>query len=121
MFIQGGTLYGIRPHAGQGFYFVGVDCRSGKHLFKPSEQTGYGSRPRVRLRRTVYGNALVAEIKDRQDFQLKAFDARTGKLLHTMQSKATGDFGEHGRASATVQNGSLALLGGNELKTAFAE
>jgi len=32
--------------------------------------------------------------------------------------KSAGDFGEHGRASATVQNSKLALLGKNELKTA---
>ena len=49
---------------------------------------------------------------------MKVFDVAGGKLLHTVKAKGVGAFGEHGCAAATVQNGQLALLGKNELKTA---
>jgi outer membrane protein assembly factor BamB/tetratricopeptide (TPR) repeat protein len=117
MLIQDGKLYGIKPHAGQGFYFTGLDCKTGKQLYKPNEQVGYGGKPEVRLRRTVYGSAVVAQIKDRQDFEVKAFDTRDAKLVHKLNVKSVGEFGEHGRAAATVQNGRLVLLGKTELVT----
>lgn len=118
MLIRDGKLYGIRPHAGQGFYFVGMDCRTGRDLFRPNEQKGYGAVPDVRLRAALHGDGMVAEIRDRQDFELKAFSIKDGKLAHEMYVKAAGRFGVHGRASATVQNGMMALLGGNELHIA---
>ncbi len=121
MTIRNGKLYGIRPHAGQGFYFVGLDCATGKDLFRPNEQSGYQSRPAVRLRPEFHGDVLVAKTQDRQDFELKAFRIADGKRLHTMRVKGTGVFGEHGRASATAQNGTLALLGGHELTLAVHE
>jgi outer membrane protein assembly factor BamB/tetratricopeptide (TPR) repeat protein len=114
MLIRDGKLYGIKPHPGQGYYFTGLDCQTGKTLFS-NEQTGYGGKPEVRLRHEAYGDAVVVQLRDRQDFELKAFSAKTGKLLHKVNGKAAGDFGEHGRASATVQNGRLTLLGKNEL------
>jgi len=118
MAIRDGKLYGIRSHAGQGFYFVGLDCRTGKDLFKPNEQKAYGGKPDVMLRPEGGRETLVAQVRDRQDFELKSFSLRDGSLLHTVKVKAAGDFGEHGRASAVVQNGCLALLGKNELVTA---
>ena len=49
---------------------------------------------------------MVARIKDRQDFELKAFDVKDGKLAHAMKvERRPGELGEHGRASATAQNG----------------
>ena len=42
-----------------------------------------------------------------------------GKLLHTLKVKAAGNFGEHGRASARVNNGGLILFGRTELKWAI--
>ncbi len=119
MFIHSGRLYGIKPHPGRGFYFAGMDCKTGKELFAPVEQTGYGDRPECILRRGVYGKALVVAVRDRQDFELKVFGAASGALLHTVGVKGTGTFGEHGGASATVQNGRLVLMGMNELVTAF--
>ena len=116
--MHGGNLYGVRTHPGQAFYFAGVDCKTGKDLFPPNEQKGYGGKPEVQLTGEVYGQALVARIRDRQDFELKAFDAQGGKLLHTVKAAGAGDFGEHGRASATVQGGALVLLGRNDLKSA---
>ena len=118
MVIHEGRLYGIKPHPGQGFYFAGMDCKTGKPLFRLNEQVGYGGKPEFRLRHELYGNAVVAEIKDRQDFELKAFDVTGGKLLHTVKAKGAGNLGEHGCTSATTQNGQLALLAKNELKTA---
>jgi outer membrane protein assembly factor BamB len=120
MVIRNGKLFGIKDHPGQGFYFVGMDAATGKHLFRPLEQDGYQDKPRVRLRDTLYGNVLVAEIRDRQNFELKAFDVDKGRLLHTVKVEGVGDFGEHGRASATVQPGGLALLGKNEVRMAVA-
>jgi hypothetical protein len=61
---------------------------------------------------------MVAQIKDRQEFELKAFSLENGERLHRMKVKATGDFGSHGRASATAQSGKLLLLGKNTLLTA---
>jgi len=117
MRIADGRLYGIRPHAGQGFYFVGRDCKTGKALFRDNEQKGYGGKPRVQLRPTLFGDAMVVEVQDRRDFELKAFNLKDGKLMHKMKVEAAGEFGTHGRASATVQNGKLLLLGKNTLMT----
>ena len=117
MLIRDGKLYGIKPHAGQGFYFVGMDCKTGRTLFGANEQTGYGGKPDIALRHDLYGDAVVAQVRDRQDFELKAFSVKDGKLVHKMQVKSAGDFGEHGRASATAQNGKLVLLGKNDLTT----
>jgi outer membrane protein assembly factor BamB len=118
MLIRDGKLYGILPRDGQRFFFVGMDCRTGKPLFRPNEQKGYSADPTVRLRHALHGNCVAAEIRDRQDFELKAFDVGNGKLRHEIDVKAAGRFGEHGRASGTVQNGIMVLLGGHEMKTA---
>jgi len=37
--------------------------------------------------------------------------------LHAVKVKGVGDFGEHGRVSATVQNGRLVLLSKDKLRT----
>jgi outer membrane protein assembly factor BamB/tetratricopeptide (TPR) repeat protein len=116
--ISGDKLYALRPHPGQAFYFVGVDCKTGKNLYPANEQKGYGGKPEVTLRPDLQGDGAVAFIKDRQDFEVKAFDLKDGKLLQTLRAKATGDFGEHGRVSATVQNGRLLLFGKNDLHLA---
>jgi outer membrane protein assembly factor BamB/tetratricopeptide (TPR) repeat protein len=113
--LRGDALYGILPHAGQGFYFAGLDCKTGKNLFSPCEQVGYGGKPEARLLPDFHGDAAAMTIKDRQDFELKAFDLKSGRLLHALKVSATGDFGEHGRVSATVQGGRLALFGKNDL------
>jgi len=115
MFMRDGKLYGIKPYPGQGFYLAGIDCKTGKNLFRPTLQDGYGGKPECTLRHELYGNALVVAIKDRQDFELKAFDAGSGKRLHTVKIKAAGRFGDPGCVSATVQDGSLALMGKRDL------
>jgi outer membrane protein assembly factor BamB/tetratricopeptide (TPR) repeat protein len=120
MQIRDGRLYGIGLHPGQGFFLVGRDCRTGEHLFKPTEQTGYGELPTVRLRSGPYEDTLVVEVKDRQDCELAAFDLATGKLLYKVSGQGAGDFGEYGRVSATVQQGCMALLGKNTLKLSRA-
>jgi len=116
MVIAGDRLYGIQPHAGQGFYFVCMDCKTGKWVFKPREEKGYGGVPEVQLSPSLYGKVAMVRIKDRQDFELKVFDTKKGSLMHRVQVKGAGNFGEHGRVSATVQDGKLALFGSNELK-----
>jgi hypothetical protein len=57
----------------------------------------------------------MVQIKDRQDFEVKAFSLSDGKLIHKQNAKSAGDFGEHGRASATAQNGKMVLLGKSDL------
>lgn len=61
---------------------------TGKDAFAANEQAEYESRPEVSLLRRLYGNSLLVQVKDRQDFELKAFDARDGKLLHAIAVKA---------------------------------
>jgi outer membrane protein assembly factor BamB/tetratricopeptide (TPR) repeat protein len=116
MMIRDGRLYGIRPHPGQSFHFACVDCRTGKDLFRMNEQKGYGGKPEVSIIGNLYGKGVAALIRDRQDFEIKAFDAEGGALLHTLKVKSSGNFGEHGCASAGVNNGGLILLGGTDLK-----
>ncbi len=118
MMIRKGKLYGLKKHPGQGFYFTGMDCKTGKDLFRRYEQKGYKSVPLVRLRPRFYGNMLMAEIKDRQDFELRAFDVTKGKPVHTVTVKGLGNMGEHGRTSCTVQNGCMVLHGKNTVKIA---
>ena len=121
MRMRAGKLFGLRKHPGQGFYFTGIDCKTGKSLFKQITLKGYETSPAVRLRSNFYGNHLVAEVKDRQDFELKAFDTTNGKLSHTIKIKGLGDFGQHGRASCTVQNGCMAIHGKNTVKIAVKQ
>lgn len=114
IFIEGGKVYGIQPHAGQGFYLVGRDGQTGKLLFR-EEVVGYQGKPEVRLRPRRYGDYLVAEVADRQTFELRAFDAGTGKNVQLVQKKGVGPFGIHGRISATVQHARLVLLSKDKL------
>jgi hypothetical protein len=116
MIIAGERLLGIGVHAGQGFYFVGREAKTGKQLFA-KEEKGYDSAPEVKLFPELYGNYAVAMVRDRQEFELKVFDAQGGKLVHGLKMKGVGDFGEHGRVSATVQNGKLVLLSKDLLRT----
>jgi outer membrane protein assembly factor BamB len=118
MLISGGKLYGIKPHPGQGFYFAAVDCKTGKDIYRPREQKGYGGKPQVQLLGRLYGGHAVARVKDRQNFEVKVFDVTNGKMVHAVKVKGTGDFREHGRVSATVQGGALLLLGKNDLRAA---
>jgi len=118
MRIRQGNLYGLAPHPGQAFVFTGLDGAKGRPLFAANTQEGYAERPRARLCPELYENSWLVEVKDRQDFELKSFDLKSGKLLHTVKVKATGDFGEYGRASATMRHGRMALLGGNTLMLA---
>ena len=120
MLIRDGRLYGIQPHPGPGVLLRRRwTARRARPCSRPNEQAGYGGKPEVA---PAAGAATATPwsrmVKDRQDFELKAFDAADGKLLHALRSRRTGDFGEHGRASATVQNGGLALLGKNDLRIA---
>jgi outer membrane protein assembly factor BamB len=112
--IQGGKMVGIGLWPGQGFYFVGMDCKTGKRLFR-REVKGYDSKPKATLVPRRFGGAVVAKIQDRQMFELKTFDLETGKTLGTLREKGVGPFGIHGRVSATVQNGRLVLLSKDKL------
>jgi hypothetical protein len=100
--------------AGQGFYLVGRDCRSGRELFR-EEIVGYQGKPTVHLRPRRYGPHLVVEAVDGQTFELRVFDGETGKNLHTLQRKGVGPIGVRGRVSTTVQNGRLILLSQDKL------
>jgi len=116
LLIEGDRVYGIGVHAGQGFYLVARDCQTGKAFFT-REEKGYDSPPEVRLVPGLFGEYLVTMLRDRQDFELKVFEVKAGKLVQQVRSKGVGDFGEHGRVSATVQNAKLLLLSKDKLKT----
>jgi len=75
----------------------------------------------VRLAPGLFGEYAVSLVRDRQDFELKVFELKGGKLVGQVKSKGVGDFGEHGRVSATVQNGRLLLLSKDKLKTVFTK
>jgi hypothetical protein len=120
LLIEGDKVYGIGVHAGQGFHLVGRECQTGKALFS-REEKGYDSAPEVRLAPGLFGEYAVSLVRDRQDFELKVFELKGGKLVHGVKSKGVGDFGEHGRVSATVQNGKLLLLSKDKLKTVFTK
>ncbi len=114
MFFHKDSLFGIEAHAGQGFYFVGRDAQSGRLLFKQEVQ-GYEGKPEIALLPTPFGKHAVARVRDKQDFELRAFDLKSGQLVHTLKKKGVGAFGVHGRVSATVQNGRLIMLSKDEL------
>ncbi|MFO7899237.1 MAG: PQQ-binding-like beta-propeller repeat protein, partial [Planctomycetota bacterium] len=114
MWIDGGRLYGIGIHPGQGFYFVARDCKSGRRLYR-TEATGYAAKPEVSLTARDYGGRAVVRVKDRQDFELNVFDRKTGKRLHVMKRKGNGRFGRHGDVSAAAQNGRLLFFARNKL------
>ncbi len=114
MHIDGDRIFGIGVHPGQGFHFVGRDCKTGKLLFQRTV-TGYNAKPHVALIPPLLGTHVAVRVQDRQDFELRVFDTRTGKLLHTMKKQGVGPFGVHGRVSTTVQNGRLVLLSKDQL------
>jgi outer membrane protein assembly factor BamB len=114
MFIADNRLYGIGPHAGQRFYFVARDCATGK-LAVNRLVKDYAARPKVRLVPRLYGGQAVVEVQDRKTFELRAFAAATGEPLYTLGKKGAGEFGVHGRVSATVQAGRAVLLSKDDL------
>jgi outer membrane protein assembly factor BamB len=115
MRLKGDRLYGLAPHPGQGFYFECLDAKTGKRLYRTNVE-GYDARPTVTLMRRAFGDYWVAKAVDRQDFDLRVFDARNGKNVARLHIKGVGSYGEYGRASATVQDGALALHGLHQLK-----
>jgi len=109
MLIDGEAIYGLGVYPGQGFYVVGMKCRTGERLFR-GVVADYDSRPIVRMvPRTIAGHVVV-ELQDRQRFEVMAFDLQKGNLYRKVRKKGVGPFGAHGKVSATVQNGRLVLL-----------
>jgi hypothetical protein len=114
--IHGDALYGFAKHPGQGFYFVGLDAKSGKLLFR-NDVKGFDDVPQVRLMPVVHGSHAVARVRDRQDFYLKVFDLKKkGRVVHTVKLKGAGSFGVHGQVSSTVQDGRTVMLSGRQLQ-----
>jgi hypothetical protein len=109
MLIVGGSMYGIIPHAGQGFYVAAVECKTGQKLFK-QEYKDYNSKPKVAMLNRAFGKFLVAEIEDRQDVEVKAFEMASGKLACEVKDKGVAPFHVHGNVSAIVQSGRLIML-----------
>ncbi|MFO7897609.1 MAG: hypothetical protein R6V58_00950, partial [Planctomycetota bacterium] len=115
MHIVGDRVYGIGVHPGQGFYAACRDCRSGEQRFGHLTK-GYDAKPSVVMIPRLYGERLAVTVKDRQQFELRVYDSETGEPLHKIGGKASGEFGVHGRVSATVQDGRLVLLTKDKLK-----
>ncbi len=114
MLIHGDTIYGIGVHPGQRFYFVARDCKTGALKFSRGVK-GYDARPSVSLLPRLYGGHAVVTVQDRQVFELRGFDAKTGEPVHMIRKKGVGPLGVHGRASVTVQNGRLVMLSKDKL------
>ncbi|MCG3178149.1 MAG: Outer membrane protein assembly factor BamB [Phycisphaerae bacterium] len=112
--IDGEKVYGIQPHAGQGYYVVGREGKTGTLLFR-TEITGYDGKPEVNLIPRVIGGHVVARVGDRQMFELRAFELTKGKNVVTVKEKGVGPFDVHGHISGTVQAGRLILLSKDKL------
>ncbi len=114
-FLRDGILYGLRPHRGQGYFLAAVHADSGKPAFKQQEKTGYGGVPDAALLPRLYGNHLAVAVRDRQSYEINVFGARDGKPVRVLQTEGVGEFGAHGGASFTIQNGRPAILGRHNL------
>ncbi|QDU96146.1 outer membrane protein assembly factor BamB family protein [Lignipirellula cremea] len=114
MLLAGDRLYGLEPHAGQGYYLVGRDAPTGELLFR-QEVDGYQAKPEATLLPRPYGDQLVVRTADRQNFQLQAFQSSDGAPTVQIDSKGVGPYGVPGRMSYTVQNGRLVLMNKDQL------
>ena len=108
------TVYGIQPHAGQGFYLTARDADKGTQLYR-EEVTGFQGKPEVSLLPLVYGDYLLVQIADRQTFELRAYDRKTGKQVAAVKKTGVAPYGVHGRMSVAVQNGRLVMLSKDKL------
>ena len=81
MIMEGDRIYGFQVHPGQGFYFAGLDCKTGKPLFKRTEEVGYQGKPLANLLPRLFGPHAVALVCDGQDFEVKVFDVASGKCV----------------------------------------
>jgi hypothetical protein len=115
MRLAGDRLFGLGIHPAQDFYFICLDARTGRRLFR-KEVHDYVGQPEVTLMERPCGPHWIARVRDRQDFELRVLEAVTGNNTVAIRVTGAGDFGEYGRASVTVQDGALALLGDNTLK-----
>jgi outer membrane protein assembly factor BamB len=113
--LDGEHAYGISYFPGQGYYLVGYASKTGKRIFRTTAD-GYNSKPQVQLLSKRFGDQLVVRVQDRQDFDMRVFDAKKGKQVHRVQMKGMGTYGIHGRVSATVQNGRTVLLSKDQVK-----
>lgn len=102
LLLENDTLYGIGIHPGQGFLMVAYNCQNGKLKYK-NVIDGYSTVPLVKLRDTVYGDYLVAEIQDRKDYQIVIMNKLTGELIKRVSGKGDGAIGEAGGVAITIQ------------------
>ncbi len=112
--IAADVAYGIQPHAGQGFYLVARDADKGQQLFR-EEVVGFQGKPEVSLWPHIYGDHLVVQVVDRQTFELRVFDRKSGKPVATLRKTGIPPVGVHGRVSLAIQNGRLVMLSKDKL------
>jgi uncharacterized protein YfaS (alpha-2-macroglobulin family) len=106
--MRDGKAYGLMPHPGQGYHFAALDCATGKAIFTHPVE-GYNAAPTVRAMPRCFGNLLVVQVQDRQDFGIEVLNLTTGQRVGRQQQKGTGEFGVLGRVSATAQDGRLVM------------
>lgn len=88
---------------------VGHDRHSGARTLEWSH--GSFEQPEIFLCPEPFGNALVARVKDRQNwYALVAFDKRARRLVHELKVKGFGLWGNYGEMSWAVQGKTLAIL-----------
>jgi len=107
--MRDGKAYGLMPHPGQGYHFAALDCATGKAIFTHPVE-GYNAAPTVRAMPRCFGNLLVVQVQDRQDFGIEVLNLTTGQRVGRQQQKGTGEFGVLGRVSATAQDGRIVFL-----------
>lgn len=114
MYIEGEHIHGIGVYAGQGFYYVKRECKTGRLLYQTTVK-GYGGRPAATLVPWNYNGRAIVQVKDRQHFELNVFDMKTGERLDALKKKGVGEFGRHGNVSGAVQNGRIVMLSKDRL------
>jgi hypothetical protein len=116
MRIEGETVIGIQPIAGQAFRLVGYNAADGKTVFK-QDVKGYADEPVVELYPRAFGRHLVARVSARNDFELRVFNLKQkGKTVHSLKVKSFGARAAAGGVSDTVQSGRTVVLKGMKLR-----
>jgi outer membrane protein assembly factor BamB len=88
----------------------------GKQLFK-QVQRGF-TKPQTWLPGPIRGDYLIVHVSDEQKRNLLVVEARSGKVIHQVEVKGFGQWGQYGQVSYSVQGAYLVVLSDKELTVA---
>jgi hypothetical protein len=97
-------------------HVLGHRLDDGKPLFK-QVQRGF-NRPQTWLPGPVRGGYLVVHVSDEQKRSLLVVEAAGGKIVHKVEVKGFGRWGQYGQVSHAVQGAYLVVLSDRELTVA---